>query len=415
MARLVMFSQEVQRTRYIDVEYPGWVIVGYPRYVPQMLDMVTMDEVLHDLFLQQFATDTSLYGRLGSFERPDRIDFRNQAQLQQWRDGGRLSWNTEYKPLFYRDIWPILYRPDQFRFLCDILAQSNYPHDQEQRGLFDPTKLSVVPGGAKAKEIEAAQLEGRGPSVTRKIEFANLARFTPVRADAVEEAPADPYGPLRRYLFGLLRLPGEENEFKIEDQVSSRLHNLPLMPLLCGDNPLTNTVPSKFLRLTDYMLFILKQWAEGRFINEIDEGWLQSPPYTPYLPYSTKPPKTGRALDAGVISNGLGGAFCPGGEACWIMRNPSVYWEPYRFKADRSISDFLESAAQGNSGTGVDADYTFNVENPLSQDSDFVMGLQPGDITKYSALPWQADFNECTTNPNDITYADWNVNYPDSE
>ena len=47
------------------------------------------------------------------------------------------------------------------------------------------------------------------------------------------------------------------------------------------------------------------------------------------------------------------------------------------------MSDFLESAAQQNTGTGIDADYTFNVENPLSQDSDFVTGLQPGDITKY--------------------------------
>lgn len=415
MARLVMFSENVKSTRYIDVEYPAWVIVGYPRYVPQMLDMVTMDEVLHDLFLQQFATDTSLYGRLGSFEHPDHIDFRNEPQLRQWRDG-RLTWNTEYKPLFYRDIWPILYRPDQFRFLCDILAQSNYPHDQEQRGLFDPAKLAVAPGSAEARRTARQQKAGKEPSVARKIEFANLSRFTPMRADAEDsDVLPDPYGPLRRYLFGLLRLPGEENEFKIEDRVSSRLHNLPLMPLLCGDNPLSNTAPSKFLRLTDYMLFILKQWAEGRFINEIDEGWLKSPPYTPYLPYPTTPPKTGRGLDRGVMSNVLGGAFCPGGEACWIMRNPSIYWEPYRFKADRSVSDFLESAAQENTTTGVDADYTFNVENPLSQNSDFMVGLQPGDVTKYSAVPWQSDFNECTTNPNDVTYADWNVNYPASE
>jgi hypothetical protein len=89
-------------------------------------------------------------------------------------------------------------------------------------------------------------------------------------AAAADEALPDPYGPLRLYLFGLLRLPGEENEFKIEDRVSSRLHNLPLMPLLCGDIPLTNTAPSEFSRLTDYMLFILKQWADGRFVNEID-------------------------------------------------------------------------------------------------------------------------------------------------
>jgi hypothetical protein len=414
MARLVMYSEDVTSTRYIDVEYPAWLIVGYPRYVPEILDMVTMDEVLHDLFLQNFATDTSLYGRLGSFDDPDHINFRNEPQLRQWRDGGRLTWNTEYRPLFYRDIWPILYRPDQFRFLCDVLAQSNYPHDQEQRGLFDPDKLSVVPGSARARAIVEQQQEG-SPSVERKLEFTNLSRLAQLASRAADAVVADPYGPLRLYLFGLLRMAGEENEFKIEDRVSSRLHNLPLMPLLCGDNPLTNTAPSKFLRLTDYMLFILKQWADGRFINEIDEGWLKSPPYTPYLPYPTTPPKTGRELDRGVLTNFLGGAFCPGGEATWIMRNPAIYWEPYRFKADRSVSDFLLSPAQENTGVGVNVDYTFNVEDPLSQDSNFVTGLQPGDITKYSALPWQTDFNECTTNPTDITYADWNINYPSSE
>ena len=240
MARLVMYSEEVTSTRYIDVEYPAWVIVGYPRYVPEILDMVTMDEVLQDLFLQYFASDTSLYGRLGSFNDPDKIDFRNEAQLRQWRDGGRLTWNTDYRPLFYRDVWPILYRPDQFRFLCDVLAQSNFPHDQEQRGLFDPSKLSVVPGSDRAKAIAAEQEQG-APSVAEKLEFTNLARLAPTGLRHANDAGPDPYGPLRQYLFGLLRMAGEENEFKIEDRVSSRLHNLPLMPLLCGDNPLTNT------------------------------------------------------------------------------------------------------------------------------------------------------------------------------
>src|SRR5260370_32107765 len=108
--------------------------------------MVTRDGVLQDLLVRNFATDTSLYGRLGSFDDPDQIDFRNEAQLRQWRDGGRLAWNTEFRPLFYRDIWPILYRPDQYRFLCDTLAQSNFPHHQEQRGLVAPDKLAAGPG-----------------------------------------------------------------------------------------------------------------------------------------------------------------------------------------------------------------------------------------------------------------------------
>ena len=133
------------------------------------------------------------------------------------------------------------------------------------------------------------------------------------------------------------------------------------------------------------------------------------------MPYPTTPPKTGRGLDRGVLTNALGGAFCPGAEVNWIMRNPSIYWAPYRVKADRTVSNFLVTAAQANTSTGMQMDYTFNVENPLSQDNNFDVGLQPGDMTKYMAVPWQADFNECTTNPTDVTYADWNNIYPDSE
>ena len=46
--------------------------------------------------------------------------------------------------------------------------------------------------------------------------------------------------------------------------------------------------------------------------------------------------------------------------------------------------------------------------------SDFDVGLQPGDLTKLSGLPWQADFNECSTQTIDVTYEEWNVLYPDS-
>jgi len=281
--------------------------------------------------------------------------------------------------------------------------------------MFDPAKLSCVPKFVTPRA--AAVAEKAGVPKPRSVEMApeDARPLKRLKHDQEGRVIDDPFGPMRRYLFGLLRLPGEENEFKVEDKISSRLHNLPLMPFLCGDNCLTNVAPSKFLRLTDYQLFILKQWADGVFINEIEEGWLHDPPYNPFMPYPTTPPKTGRALDSGVLSNALGGAFCPGGEVNWIIRNPSIYWAPYRIKADRTVSDFLQTAAQMNTGAGIAQDYTFNVENPLSQDNNFDRGLQPGDITKYMAVPWQSDFNECTSNPNDVTYPDWNNLYPDSD
>jgi hypothetical protein len=419
MARLVMYSEQVDQVRYIDVEYPAWVVVGYPRFVPQILDMITMDEVLYDLSLRQFAADTRIYGLLGSFDAPEKIPPRDAEALNQWRTG-RLTWNKAYRPWFYRDIWPLLFRPNEFLYLSDILSQSNYPHDQENRGTFDPYKLGQTPRRGQEKPTQAAA--DKAAEVRREARIGEAYRETQpppqLRQDKDGFWIDDPYAPMRRFLFDLLRRSGEDNEFRLEDKVGSRVHNLPLMPLLCGDNPLTNETVTKFLRFTDYQLFILKQWADGCFINEMEDGWIDPQTYPVFFPYPQTPPKTGGELDRGVLGNALGGAFCPGEELNWIVRNPSIYREPYRIKADRSVSDFLQSAAQANQDhqqpTSI-KDLNFNVENPLSQDNDFAAGLQPGDLTKYMAVPWQADFNECTTNPNNITYADWNNLYPDSE
>ena len=72
----------------------------------------------------------------------------------------------------------------------------------------------------------------------------NQAQFLFIDKQAIRPLPeyeqlivGDPYAPMRQFLFDLLRRSGEENEFKLEDKVGSRVHNLPLMPLLCGDNP----------------------------------------------------------------------------------------------------------------------------------------------------------------------------------
>lgn len=415
MARLCMYSEEVGQTRYIDVEYPAWVVCGYPRFSPQILDMITMDDVLYNQSLQEFAADTSLYGTLGSFDEPEIVPIHDPVKLGQWK-ASRLTWNKKHKPWFYRDIWPILFRPNEFLYLSDVLAQSNFPHDQQLRGTFSPYLLSVTP-----------KLHKQKPDAEMLDKLARIGREAHQAEARIETQPPryrdvdglwvyDPYAPMRRFLFDLLRRSGEENEFKLEDKIGSRVHNLPLMPLLCGDNPMTNEVASKFLLLTDYQLFILKQWAEGYFINEMEEGWICKETYPVFDPYPTGQPETGYGLDRGVLSNVLGGAFCPGGEIGWIMRNPSIYWTPYRVKANRKWSDFLQSAAQANAQHGSSTrGMAFAMDNPLSQENDFNAGLEPGDLTKYMALPWQADFNECTTQTINITYADWNKINPKNE
>jgi hypothetical protein len=568
MARLVMYSPLVERLRYVDVEYPAWVIVGYPAYVPQILDMVTMDDVLYDLAVRELGYRTDLYGEAGTFGQPQRIDPADEQALIHWR-AGNLAWNLEHKPWFYRDIWPILFRPDEFSYLTNVLGQSNFPHNQSRRGNFDPSKLSVPPvvdwpavkvceqeclgkhrsgqllvealapvlaviekqagadlppgaleldqarlraavagfaGAAEAAALTADTAHGEPPADFqhylgrwRAAEAAGSPAYVKAREDldnaveqlleevrdrlqadrpraklalagagrrrreeparpsqAGDESPSwtagdagedpftrlrsslrgllrkyytgqlleacrrkcvashtdDPFRSHRQYLFDLLRQPGEENHFRLGDKASSRTHNLPLMPLLAGDNPLSNTLPSKFLRLTDFQFFLLRQWAQGLFFDELQEGWAK--PDHPWQPYAGWVNRTGRDLDRGVLSNLLGGAFCPGGEVGWMVRNPAIYREQYRLKADPGWFNFRLTAAQANAAQGQEADYASYVGDPLSQESDFDHGLQPGDLTKQMALPWQADFNECSSETINVTYEEWNQIFPRS-
>jgi len=570
MARLAMFSEEVQSIRFIDVEAPAWVVVGYPAYVPAILDMITMDEVIYNMAITQFAWRRDLYTDPKLDQGKELSEPLTGEALAHWRASAK-KWNRQYKVRFYRDVWPILFRPDEFNFVCNILLNSNAPHNKSDRGTFDPARLGVPPevnqhalqeceqqiladnaGGnlfvssaepqvwrtqsqwADETRATIAELDSKVPAakieallkevfdgtdqilhmeiepavkkfiaewVKRNFPVNEKTRFQdyleswidwektnpdayqkgrsqlekavrgwvaeletkvltlietathpeefqpfrePLTGDAKEfllrkwsalihdtasnfllgkilsnaqkkaalDAIVDPYRDMRTFLYSVLRQSGEENRFQYGDKPNSRVHNLPLMPLLAGDNPLSNTAPSKFLRLTDYQLYILRQWAEGMFYNEEVEGWEYPDPLDPFSDWKIK---SGAELDRSVLSNLLGGAFCPGGELCWIIRNPAIYTEPYRIKADPEFSEFAETAANSNTNMASTQALISAMEDDLSQSSNFQTGLQPGDLTKYSALPWQADFNECSTQTINLTYEDWNNIDPKSE
>ncbi len=557
-ARLIMQSAEVDRTRYVDVEYPAWVIAAYPAYVPQVLDIVTLDDVVYDTAVTKFAARTDIYGKPGTFAEPQQIDDSDPNALALWQ-ASALMWNADYKPWFYRDIWPILFRADEYSYLTNVLAQSNYPHNQTGRGNFDPDKLSIPPqvnqaaytrasqhaveannsgqlffealdsemllldrqaansrrvhrpvrllssvstlsergeleaalrafaevasggisdtkpgeylarwkqlyadsqepesnkneaylnarerlqaaigafGGQLEEPLDAASAENRrsgGPELTdvppsqqpattghavgNALERLSSAfRSGNLLSDALARALAqnthDRFAHFRSYLYDLLRKEGEENVFRLESKPTSRVHHLPLMPLLSGDNPISNDLPSKFLRLTDFQLYLLRQWSEGKFYNEILEGWVPKNSIDPWQPFANIQSKTGHQLDRHVLTNLAGGAFCPGAEVGWTVRNPSIFLEPYRIKADPLFSSFRQTAANENQSVGSfpvpEQDYIAYIGTNLSQDSDYRVGLQPGDLTKMMALPWQADFNECSTQDIDVTYELWN-------
>lgn len=164
----------------------------------------------------------------------------------------------------------------------------------------------------------------------------------------------DEYRGLRSWILGVLRPPSSEN-------VIVGSSGRTMMPYLAGDNCLIpGTLTSKYLRLTDTQFFFLQQWAAGWFSNE--------------------PPAQGSPVELtrSVLENCVGGAFSPGIEMGWISRNTAIYQadDPLRINASPVL------------------------EGPLSAGFD-PAHMQPGDVCRYMAVPWQADFNECSSQPMD--------------
>ena len=189
------------------------------------------------------------------------------------------------------------------------------------------------------------------------------------------------------------------------------MHNLPLMPLLCGDN-----LPDQHGAVevpAPHRLSAVHPQAVGATATSSTRSTKAGSRARPTIrscPIRRRRRRPGASSIAACCRNVLGGAFCPGARGQLDHAQPVdlLGAVPHQGRplgvelpGDRRAGEHRRPACR--------SDYTFNVENPLSQDNNFDVGLQPGDMTKYMAVPWQADFNECTTNPTDVTYADWNI------
>jgi L-lysine epsilon oxidase-like protein len=159
----------------------------------------------------------------------------------------------------------------------------------------------------------------------------------------------------RQFYVAILRGPGEENA------ADSHVPHVSMMPMLAGDDvvgaeddaALPRTT-AKYLSLTDTQFFFLQQWAAGHFKAGAAPGG-----------------DAAAQLTRAVLENCVGGALSPGIEVTWIARDPAIFAEAFRIRAKVPAPD------------------------PLSLGFDPESGLEPGDLTRYMALPWQADFNEC--------------------
>jgi L-lysine 6-oxidase len=175
----------------------------------------------------------------------------------------------------------------------------------------------------------------------------------------------------RKAFFSYWRRPEGMPDPQINQLWDERL--IPLMPLNSGTNSVTNQLIDKFLTLTQTQYFFLQQWSLGKFNTNAGVGWESIHP-----------------LDHASVGNCAGLPQSPGIEGTWNFNNPNTYSAPFRIWQAHDEAYYKQH--------GLD---------PL-RDETAGGGCEPGDLSKRMAIPWQADFFQCTVQY--INFTDEEVN-----
>ena len=270
------------------VDLSAWCIVGSPKFVPEIANIVTLADTMYDVAVRDLNYDPKIFAN-GTYQ-------------------------SDYIANFERDLLPILERPAAYRWVANV-----------------PSMNSVSPPPFDARDNTAATAD------------------------------------LRKAYLSLVRNPGPANQispdnnqlFSSNDAGST---GFPLMPLNSGSNSVSNEMIDKFLALTETQYFFLSQWAAGKF--------------------TTAPPPDQDVvlkLSEESVGNCVGGPFCPGIEVTWSTRNPNIYSDVYTLRHRHDEAWYKQH--------GLD---------PFEDETADKSGCEPGDLTKRMAIPWQADFFQCS-------------------
>jgi hypothetical protein len=164
-------------------------------------------------------------------------------------------------------------------------------------------------------------------------------------------------------------------------------YNVGLMPAHLGDGG----EPLLPLRKTQY--FFLQRWSTGLGNFRSGTGAVLGP---------------GEFLDAATFVNCLGGRFSPGIDLTFVMREPAIYELPWKSAGGGPFRIRAKPLAYATAKT-PDKPLLTGGYVPRHVEAD---GLEPGDLTKFVAIPWHTDYNSCAThlpdpNPKDNRTLFW--------
>lgn len=343
----VMATIHLKNKKPIDAD-PAWVIVGSPKYAPELVNITTLYDTMYNVAIRNMAHDKSIYDpkKYKTFCEKFPESYKKKEGLIKMAGYTPLNgYNPDYKVNYTTRIKPIIDRMQSYRWVADIPYLNDFANP------------------------------GFNLSDSSKQNYKNRLRY--FSYFRVPVLPQD-YPDYMAYEMSEKseKNPGFENG---PNQLFSS-DGIPLMPLNSGDNSVTNTGPIyKFETLSVTQYFFLHQWALGHF-DKPDK--------------KDEPKAYSDQLDEAGVGNCVGAPFSPGIETTWIARRAEIYKAPFQFK--------LAHFEGKHPATHM---YDHYHDNGLSTTRDEAdgHGCEPGDLTKRMAIPWQADFHECTVQTPNIT------------
>lgn len=126
----------------------------------------------------------------------------------------------------------------------------------------------------------------------------------------------------------------------------------------------------RYQTLTPTQYGLLRAWTAGNFVPLSQAGLPAPSVISPH------------GLDRANLENCIGGPFYPGIECSWQMRNPALFAEPFRLRYDpTALNDQSRTATS-----------QYLLPNGAAEGTP----IRAGHFSRQMALPWQADFNDCS-------------------
>ncbi|NRO95117.1 hypothetical protein GWC77_04065 [Paraburkholderia sp. NMBU_R16] len=371
-------SGRTQRTTFgKDTVPPSYEFASFPRPVTIGDQITTLGDMLTDQAGRLIVLGG--FGRSGG-DQP----ISSFAGANTWHDDisdGPVSCSITFKngTAIELEAWCVVGSPKFAPEIANVVTLDDTMYDVAVRHF--ETEPSMYSGGAYNPTYVANFERDIKPILERPAAYRWVANvpsmnsLSPPMFDARDTSTAN--APLRQAYFALFREPSPENAISAASNTLFAPGGFPLMPLNSGSNSVSNTMIDKFLTLTQTQYFLLGQWAAGKFS-------VTAPP----------PVDTVTALSRGSVGNCVGGPFCPGIEVTWSTRNPNIYNGALRIRH--------RHPQQWYDAHGL---------NPDEDETAAPLGCEPGDLTKRMAIPWQADFFQCSVQY--INFTDPNINKSD--